>query len=70
VPQAWSKALRAHPVAADGIAYNARHDDRALCYALFESVSPPIREIDRQIDLDANWFWELADLYGLGRPPG
>jgi hypothetical protein len=67
VPQSWSKALRAHPIGADGIAYNARHDDRALCYALFEGA--PVQEIERLLDLDANWFWDLADLYGLGRPP-
>jgi hypothetical protein len=69
IPQAWSKALRAHPVAADGIAYNARHDDRALCYALFETVPTSAREIERQLDLDTNWFWELAEIYGVGRPP-
>lgn len=68
MPQAWSKALHAHPVAAAGIAYNARHDDQALCYALFETALPPVREIERHLDLDANWFWELAEIYGLGRP--
>lgn len=33
-PQAWSKALAAHPVRADGIAYHGRHDDTQLCFAL------------------------------------
>lgn len=69
VPQAWSSALKAHPVAADGIAYNARHDDQALCYALFEGISTAVIEIERRLNLDADWFWELADIYQLGRPP-
>jgi hypothetical protein len=61
--------LQAHPIAADGIADNARHDDRAQCYALFETAQPSIREVERQTDLDANWYWELAEIYGLGHPP-
>lgn len=68
-PQAWSKALRAHPITPDGIAYYARHDDRARCYALFDGVPTPVREIERRLDLDADWFWRLADVYRLGRPP-
>jgi hypothetical protein len=34
VPQAWFRALSAHPVKAHGIAFHARHDDEALRYAL------------------------------------
>ncbi len=67
LPQKWSAALKAHPSKPDGIAYGARHDPSQLCYALFESAS--VREIDRQNDLDANWFWSLADVYKVGRPP-
>jgi hypothetical protein len=69
VPQAWSRELHAHALAADGIAYNARHDDRAVCYALFDRTSAHLVEVERRIDLDANWFWELADVYQLGHPP-
>ena len=65
-PQAWSAALRAHPIKADGIAYTARHDPDQLCYALFESARPQVVEASREEDLDAPWFWELADTYGLG----
>lgn len=66
-PQAWSKALEAHPAKADGIAYGARHDPQAVCYALFERAS--LREVNRFEDLDVDWFWELADIYEMGRPP-
>ena len=29
-----------------------------------------VRELDRKPDLDDDWFWELADVYKMGRPPG
>jgi hypothetical protein len=53
----------------DGIAYNARHDDEALCYAIFERAAPDVRETSRQIDLDQDWFWEMAEQYGVGMAP-
>lgn len=68
--QAWSKALRGHPIGADGIAYTARHDDEALCCALFESVPVPVQEIDRETNLDQTWFWRLAERYGTGFASG
>jgi hypothetical protein len=68
-PQAWSSALFDHPSGYDGIAYNARHDDERLCYALFERGPPAAEELDREADLDQNWFWELAEPYGVGLPP-
>jgi hypothetical protein len=67
VPQAWSGALKAHPAAAQGIAYSARHDPHETCYALFDGAS--VREIRREENLDQDWFWELADIYRVGRPP-
>ncbi len=68
-PQAWSQALRAHPCSPDGIAYSSRHDPSEICWAIFEGPSPAIEEVSRETDLDANWFWELAETYRLGRPP-
>jgi hypothetical protein len=41
-PQAWSGKLFDHPGGFDGIAYNARHDDEALCYGLFERGNQPL----------------------------
>ncbi len=39
IPQAWSKAIHDLAARPDGIAYYARHDDEALCYALFDRAS-------------------------------
>jgi hypothetical protein len=41
VPQTWSKALSLHPVGAHGIAYYARHDDEAMCYAILNVHDRP-----------------------------
>lgn len=45
---------------AGGIAYYARHDDEALCDAIFDRASASITEIGRQIDLEQDGFWRLA----------
>lgn len=68
-PQAWSGALHAHPAGVDGIAYSARHDPHETCYALFDRASAAIRESERVDTLDADWFWKLADDYGVARSP-
>jgi hypothetical protein len=68
-PQAWSKALFDHPVNAHGIAYYARHDDEALCYAIFDRASASIAEIGREANLDQDWFWQLALRYKVGIAP-
>lgn len=69
VPQAWSQALSRHPVGADGIAYHARHDDTELCYALFDRSADAIAEVAREVDLDQDWFWRIAERYGVGLAP-
>jgi hypothetical protein len=69
VPQAWSKALLAHPRRADGIAYHARHDDEALCYAIFDRARDSLVETERRTDLDQDWFWQLAMRYKVGMAP-
>jgi hypothetical protein len=68
-PQAWSGALYRHPAAFDGIAYNARHDDEALCYAIFERAAGAVREAAHETNIDQDWFWEIAELYGVGLAP-
>jgi len=70
VPQAWSRALFEHPIRPDGIAYHARHDDEGLCYAIFDRARGSVREIDRELDLDQDWFWRLARRYRVGLSPG
>lgn len=65
----WSAALRDHPVAPDGIAYSARHDPHETCYALFDHTEAAPVEEGRATDLDADWFWRLADVYDVGSAP-
>ncbi|RWI22073.1 RES family NAD+ phosphorylase [Mesorhizobium sp.] len=69
VPQAWSTALAGHPIGADGIAYHARHDDVEVCYALFERSADAIAKAAREIDLDQDWFWRVAERYRVGLAP-
>lgn len=69
LPQEWSAALHAHPSAFDGIAYTARHDDEALCYAIFDHAENALEEVLREHDLNQNWFWEVANDYDVGSPP-
>jgi hypothetical protein len=69
VPQAWSAALRSHPVKAGGIAYYARHDDEALCYAIYDQSPAVVVEERRETQLDENWFWDIAEPYGVGLAP-
>jgi hypothetical protein len=69
IPQAWSQALRAHPIGVDGIAYSGRHDNHQICYALFEGPVADVVEASREEDLDQTWFWDLADHYEIGLAP-
>jgi hypothetical protein len=66
LPQAWADALHDHPGKFDGIAYHARHDDDETSYALFDRTKAAIEEIDRDENLDANWFYKLMDYYNMG----
>lgn len=68
-PQAWSAALHDHGVAADGTAYFARHDDTEVCFAVFDRAREGIEEVERDRDLDTNWFWTVGERYGVGRAP-
>jgi hypothetical protein len=69
VPQAWSAALHAHPVNADGVAYTARHDDSAVCLAIFERARDAVEEARRDTFLDADWFWRIAEQYQVDLAP-
>jgi hypothetical protein len=68
-PQVWSKALFEHPLHPDGIAFYARHDDEGLCYAIFDRARGSVREIERETNLDQDWFWQLARRYKVGLAP-
>lgn len=69
IPQAWSAALHAHSVGADGIAYMSRHDNSRICYAIFNRAQTSVSEIDRNSDLDVDWFWTVGEVYDVGRAP-
>ena len=70
-PRAWSKAIHGLPSAPDGVAYRARHDDDAFCYAIFDRAASQVEKESEMLDLDADWFWSLAETYGVGlAPPG
>jgi RES domain len=66
LPQAWADALHNHPGEFDGIAYRARHDDDEISYALFDRTEAAIEELDRDENLDADWFYELMKHYNIG----
>lgn len=66
ITQAWSKALRdAFPRVA-GIAYTSRHDDVAVCFALFEQARDALHEVERETNLMQPWFGALVETYRLG----
>ena len=70
-PQSWSQAIHALASAPDGVAYRARHDDDAFCYAIFDRAAPHRQEESREVDIDKDWLWSLAESYGIGlAPPG
>lgn len=67
--QAWSAAIWRRAEKFDGVAYYARHDDEALCIALFDRDPPPVEIAMRKRSLDEGWFWEVAEIYDVGTPP-
>lgn len=42
----WAEAIWRHPDGVDGIAYHSRHDDKQLCYAIFERAGG-LRTLER-----------------------
>jgi hypothetical protein len=69
VPQAWSKAIYDLDLRPEGVAYNARHDDEALCHAPFDRVAANIEEYSREADMDQDRFWRLAESCGVALAP-
>ncbi|RBP15542.1 RES domain-containing protein [Roseiarcus fermentans] len=69
LPQSWAKAIADHPIRPDGLVYHARHDDTELCCAIFDRASACVIEDSRIVDLDQDWFWRLAERYGIGMTP-
>jgi hypothetical protein len=65
--QSWSRALWEHPDKPDGILYRSRHDDSALCVALYDRARDALR-IVREYSLaeDPQQLTRLLRRYGLG----
>jgi hypothetical protein len=40
-----------------------------LCYALFDRARPHVIENEKRLDLDQDWFWQLAVKYAVGIAP-
>jgi hypothetical protein len=67
LPQAWSAALYHHPDRPDAILYRSRHDDGALCLAVFDRAADALGTPALEPDLlGESWFFELMELYGVG----
>ena len=65
--QLWSRALWEHPDKPDGILYRSRHDDSALCVAVYNRAKDGLAVIrDESLAEDAQQLARLLKRYGLG----
>ena len=48
----------------------ARHDDEQQCKVVFERAADALEKVERIVDLDVDWFYELLDHYEVGLAPG
>jgi len=70
LPQVWSAALHNHPDLPDAILYRSKHDDGALCLAIFDRTADALGTPTIAPNLLAEpWFFDLMDLYGVGLEP-
>ena len=65
--QAWSRALWEHADAPDGLAYRSRHDDSALCVALFDRAKDRLAIVaGNPLTGDPAMLSKLLKRYDLG----
>src|SRR5688572_19813778 len=65
--QALSHELWAHKDKPDGLAYRSRHDDSALCIAIYERAKAALRVVaDTALSEDARLLARLLKRYDLG----
>jgi hypothetical protein len=65
--QAWSRALWEHADAPDGIAYRSRHDDSALCVAIYDRAKDRLAIVeDRRLTDDSKVLAKLLRRYDVG----
>jgi hypothetical protein len=64
--QLWSRALWEHPNKPDGILYRSRHDDSALCAAVFNRAKNSLAVIrDESLTKDTQQLARLLKRYGV-----
>jgi hypothetical protein len=67
VSRLWSRALWEHSDKVDGILYRSRHDDSALCVAVYDRAKDGLAIVgDRSLSEDAQQLARLLRRYGLG----
>jgi hypothetical protein len=65
--QAWSRALWKHADAPDGLVYRSRHDDSALCIALYDRARDRLAIVaDDSLTADPRLLARLLKRYDLG----
>ena len=65
--QLWSRALWEHNDKPDGILYRSRHDDSALCVAVYDRAKDGLAIVgDRSLAEDDRQLARLLRRYGLG----
>jgi hypothetical protein len=67
ISQLWSRALWEHGDQPDGILYRSRHDDSALCAAVYDRAKDDLVMIhDQSLTDDPQQLARLLRRYGLG----
>jgi hypothetical protein len=65
--QAWSRALWEHADVPDGVAYRSRHDDSALCVALYDRAKDSLAIVaDRPLMDNSKALAKLLRRYNVG----
>ena len=65
--QQWSRALWEHKDQPDGVLYRSRHDDSALCVALYDRAKDALAEVESHRLIEDPQYWaRLLKRYGLG----
>ena len=65
--QIWSRALWEHSDQPDGILYRSRHDDSALCVAVYDRARENLAVVrDDSLSEDSQQLARLLGRYGLG----
>ena len=65
--QLWSRALWEHGARPDGILYRSRHDDSALCVAVYDRAKDGLAIVqDHSLVEDPQRLARLLKRYGLG----